>query len=77
MIVTVCSGTATNSAPAPDNGNCINPWEGKAFYQHIGDPKETCPQRGYCYVSCDSDVSDKKKARYRNRCYSNQACEGL
>ena len=51
---------------------CINPWEGQTFNQHIGEPKNTCPN--FCYVSCNSDCNDKKPAKGKGRCYSEAAC---
>jgi len=51
---------------------CFNPWEGQKFNQHSGDPDITCPT--FCYVSCNSDCSDKKPAKGKGRCYSEIAC---
>merc|ERR1712142_646326 len=56
-----------------DSCKCINPWEGQRKNQHIGDHRNICPK--YCYVSCDSDCSDKKTAIYKGRCWSKKACE--
>merc|ERR1712142_121361 len=55
-----------------DSCKCMNPWEGQRMNQHIGDPKNICPK--YCYVSCDSDCSDKKAAINKGRCWSKMAC---
>merc|ERR1719244_2507964 len=51
---------------------CINPWEGQTFNQHIGEPKNTCPN--FCYVSCNSKCRDKKPAKGKGRCYSELGC---
>ena len=52
---------------------CINPWDGKTFFEHIGDKDNTCPN--FCYVSCNSDCNDIKQARGEGRCFSKVACD--
>jgi len=65
-------GVRVSTGPLSDVCKCINPWEGQRFNQHSGDPDNTCPT--FCYVSCNSDCSDKKPAKGKGRCYSEIAC---
>jgi len=68
------TGTSSNSAPSQDSCKCINPWAGQLVYQHIGHPGSTCLNTYQCYVSCDSDCSDKITEGKTGRCSSKIAC---
>jgi len=71
--VTACNQDIIKTPTQPQGlCSCINPWEGQKFSQHIGEPKNTCPN--FCYVSCNSNCIDKKPAKGKGRCYSELAC---
>merc|ERR1711872_515087 len=55
---------------------CINPWKNNNFYKHIGDPANICKYEGFCYVNCKCKrhCPDKKRKKYKKRCYSRTAC---
>ncbi len=54
---------------------CINPFQGTP-QEAEGDPVGMCANRLYraCYVPCNSDCRDLRRARGRGRCYSRAAC---
>merc|ERR1711872_232642 len=51
---------------------CICPYKG--INQYLCNPKNTCPNENYCYVSCNSDCRDKMHGPRANTCISEIAC---
>merc|ERR1712142_780335 len=58
--------------------NCFNPWAGKRYYKHIGDPKVTCSGPRYCFIHPNDPCPDKKKfEKFPDKYISKQACAGI
>merc|ERR1712142_391083 len=74
LVTKKCDGSCPCDGEGKCECECINPWKKKTYYNHIGDPDNTCPD--YCYVdcSCNKHCPDKKHKKHKDRCYSKTAC---
>merc|ERR1711872_356271 len=54
---------------------CICPYQDNPIYKYLCNPKNTCPNEDYCYVSCNSDCRDKRPGPAANTCISEIACD--
>merc|ERR1712142_455182 len=74
LVTRKCDGSCPCDGEGKCECECINPWKKKTYYNHIGDPDNTCPD--YCYVdcSCNKHCPDKKHKKHKDRCYSKTAC---
>merc|ERR1719347_500534 len=60
---------------AEDLCRCICPYQDNPIYGYLCNPKNTCPNEDYCYVSCNSNCRDKRPGPAANTCISEIACD--